>query len=184
MRMPLSDESREPDHGRRPLCRADHQLSATVRTRRPWARPTTHRVTWPSRTIPLGSGRRSNSATPSPSTTRLVSPARRQCSVHRRRQHDGRDEHRGHSHHSAAAVLGRVCGTRNRVDPTGMPRSRHRHQRDRVAAGPHPVLAVENAPCAREGRADRAPGRASIGRPDRRDAPSGRALPPLDRVAP
>src|SRR5688572_31473182 len=39
----VSDESRDPDHGGRPIRRADHDVPAAVRTRHPGTRPSTHR---------------------------------------------------------------------------------------------------------------------------------------------
>jgi putative transposase len=66
-----------------------------------------------------------------------VSPSRSRCGLGRGRDHHRLDEHPGGSYRPTIAVAECVRGTRHRLDPTGVPRSRHHVQRtvDLVLAG-------------------------------------------------
>ena len=66
----LPHQPREPDHGRRPVRRADGHVPAAVRPRHPRARPSTDRPCGRSPNIPRRPGPHSSSGTPFRNTTR------------------------------------------------------------------------------------------------------------------
>ena len=139
--------------------------------------------TWRSPSIRQRPGRHSSFAMPSQRTKRPVSPPRSRFGLCARRDHHRRDEHAGGSNRAAIAVAERIRGARHRLDPTRVPRSRHRGQRSGASSGAHRVRrllhALANTSRARQGHAESAPGHTAVSRSDCRHSRSRRPTSPL-----